>query len=69
MNKPAKKNDVFGPNILDSRVRDRFLASGHLDPKVLEKHVAELGDAADKGEGIDLHQPALSATSDLPEEE
>ncbi|NUP06434.1 MAG: hypothetical protein HOW73_10285 [Polyangiaceae bacterium] len=69
MNKPAKKNDTFGPNPLDSRVRERFLASGHLDPKVLEKHLAELADSAERGDAIDLRQPALSATADLPEED
>ena len=70
MNKPVKKNEnAFGPNLLDSRVRERFLASGQLDPKALEKHVAELPDAAERGEGIDLRQPALSASADLPEED
>lgn len=70
MSKPAKKNDtVFGPETLDMRVRDRFLASGQLDPKVLEKHLAELPDLADKGEDIDLRQPALSATADAPEDD
>lgn len=69
MSKTGKKENVFGPNPLDSRVRERFLASGHLDPKVLEKHLAELPDAADRGEAIDLHQPALSATVDAGEDE
>lgn len=70
MSKPAKKSDtVFGPNHLDSRVRERFLANGHLDPKVLEKHLGELPDLADKGEDIDLRQPALSATTDAPEDD
>ncbi len=66
--KTAKKPEtVFGPNPLDSRVRERFLANGHLDPKVLEKHVGELADVADQGLGIELRQPALSAAADLPD--
>lgn len=66
--KTAKKPEtVFGPNSLDSRVRERFLASGHLDPKVLEKHLGELPDVADQGAGIELRQPALSAAGDLPD--
>jgi hypothetical protein len=69
MSKNGKKENVFGPNPLDSRVRERFLGSGVLDPKVLEKHLAELPDVAERGEGIDLHQPALSATVDAGEDE
>jgi hypothetical protein len=70
MTKTGKKPEhVFGPNQLDSRVRERFLANGHLDAKVLEKHLGELTDVADKGEGIELRQPALSAASEPPEEE
>jgi hypothetical protein len=63
MSKNAKKS-TFGPNPLDSRVRERFLSSGVLDPATLDKHLGELPDVADQGAGIDLHQPALSATVD-----
>lgn len=57
-----KSASVFGPNILDARVRERFLAGGQLDPKVLEKHLGDLPDAADRAENVTLRQPALSAT-------
>lgn len=46
--------------ILDIRVRERLLASGVLDPKVLEQHIAELPDLEADAEAIDLDQPALN---------
>lgn len=69
MTKSKENEAVFGPDQLDSRVRERFLASGQLDPQTLEKHLAELPDVADKGEGIALHQPALSASAAAEAEE
>jgi hypothetical protein len=70
MSKNGKKPEsVFGPNPLDARVRERFLSSGHLDAKVLEKHLGELPDVADKGESIDLRQPALSAAAEPDDDE
>ncbi len=71
MSKTEKKIETFGPNQLDVRVRERFLASGQLEPKALEKHHAELPDVADRGEAIALRQPALSASvdADLPDDE
>lgn len=67
--KTVKKIETFGPNPLDVRVRERFLASGQLDPKVLEKHLAELPDSAERGDGIDLHQPALFGAAGHDEDE
>jgi hypothetical protein len=49
----------FGPHELDVRVRERFLASGALDAKVLEKHLAELKDVSANAEALDLRQPAV----------
>jgi len=46
MSKNSKKPDVFGPDPLDARVRERFLSTGVLDAKVLEKHLSELPDVA-----------------------
>jgi len=69
MSKNSKKPDVFGPDPLDARVRERFLSTGVLDAKVLEKHLSELPDVADKGESIDLRQPALSAAAEPDDEE
>jgi Rad3-related DNA helicase len=45
---------------LDVRVRDRLIASGTLDPKVLETHLAELPDLDARAETIPIEQPALS---------
>ena len=67
--KTGKKIDTFGPNTLDVRVRERFLASGQLDPKALEKHLGELPDAGERGEGIELQQPALFGGAGHDEDE
>jgi hypothetical protein len=69
MSKSTSKTSVFGPNILDVRVRERFLANNNLDPKSLEKHLGELPDAADRCEPVGLRQPALSATVEEEDEE
>ncbi|MFO0618383.1 MAG: hypothetical protein U0414_37665 [Polyangiaceae bacterium] len=57
MSKPTKP--VFGPNEFDTRVRERYLANGHLDAKVLEKHLADLKDSAASALPVELGQPAL----------
>jgi hypothetical protein len=44
---------------LDLRVRERQLATGVLDPKALERHLAELADAEPQAETITVEQPAL----------
>lgn len=64
-----KSASVFGPNTLDTRVRERFLASGQLDAKSLEKHLGELPDVVDMSEAVGLRQPALSATVDVEDED
>jgi hypothetical protein len=43
-------------------VRARLLASGALDPKTVERYLAELPDVADRAEVVDLVQPALVAS-------
>jgi hypothetical protein len=45
---------------LDLRVRARVLASGQLDPKTLERHLAELPDLEAHAESIPFEQPALA---------
>jgi hypothetical protein len=47
---------------LDRRVRDRHLASGALDEKTVERHLAELPDLEAHAETIPFEQPALRAT-------
>jgi 23S rRNA maturation mini-RNase III len=44
----------------DIRVRERLVASGTLDSKVLEQHVAELVDLEAQAVSIDIDQPALN---------
>lgn len=56
MNNRSKLPDYY----FDVRVRDRLVASGVLDPKVLEQHVAELADVESQCESIGIDQPALS---------
>jgi hypothetical protein len=43
----------------DIRVRDRNLKNGTLNEKDLEKHRAQLPDAADQSDPVTLAQPAL----------
>lgn len=45
---------------LDVRVRDRLVASGTLDPKLVEQHVTELVDLEANAITIDIDQPALA---------
>lgn len=45
---------------LDLRVRERQLANGTLDPKVLERHLAELPDLEPQTESLPFGQPALT---------
>jgi hypothetical protein len=47
------------PWTYDTRVRDRLLVSGALDPKVIERHLAELPDLEGHAEMIPIAQPAL----------
>jgi hypothetical protein len=57
MSKTPKQK--FGPNEFDTRVRERYIANGTLDAKVLEKHLADLKDVAANCGTFELRQPAL----------
>lgn len=57
MSKPHKQ--VFGPNEFDVRVRERYLASGTIDAKGVEKHLGDLKDVGSNAASVDLPQPAL----------
>lgn len=46
--------------VLDIRVRDRLLAAGTLDAKLLEQHLAELPDLEAHSEALQIDQPALN---------
>ena len=59
MSKSTKQSQVFGPNPLDVRVRQRFLANGTLDSATLDKHLAALPDLAAQTDELALHQPAM----------
>jgi hypothetical protein len=63
--KPAQS---FGPNLLDVRVRERYLANGLLQASALEKYESELPDVASKSETILLLQPALTGDEEEGEE-
>ncbi len=70
MSKQKAPAQTFGPNLLDVRVRERNLHSGILDPKVLERHLAELTDLSDRADSVTIEQPALDPDyEDEPESE
>jgi hypothetical protein len=46
--------------LYDLRVRDRFLVSGALDQKTVERHLAELPDLEGHAESLPFEQPALA---------
>jgi hypothetical protein len=48
----------------DLRVRERLLASGQLDPKAVERYLAELPDLEGHAEALPFEQPALSGRTD-----
>jgi hypothetical protein len=45
---------------MDLRVRHRLLASGALDPKLVERFLAELPDLEGYAEPLPFEQPALT---------
>ncbi len=47
-------------SVLDIRVRERLMAAGTLDPKVVEQYIAELPDLESQVETVELDQPALA---------
>jgi hypothetical protein len=49
--------------VYDLRVRERLLASGTLDPKVIERYLAELPDLEGVAEALPFDQPALGGRS------
>ncbi len=48
----------------DLRVRERLLAAGSLDPKVVERYLAELPDLEGHAEALPFEQPALQGRTD-----
>ena len=44
---------------VDIRVRERHLASGALDPKALERYLAELPDVDGHADSLPFDQPAV----------
>jgi hypothetical protein len=52
------------PQDLDLRVRERNLAAGVLDQKVVDKHLGDLPDLSDQAETVELEQPALGNDED-----
>lgn len=57
--KIATGNGKLAPWAFDLRVRGRLILSGELDPKVVERHLAELPDLEGHAESLPYLQPAL----------
>ena len=55
--KAEKKQPAW---MYDLRVRERLLGSGALDPKVVERYLADLPDLDSHAETIPFEQPALA---------
>jgi hypothetical protein len=50
---------------LDLRIRDRHVANGTLDPKALERYLAELTDVEAQSEIMPIEQPALGGEAEI----
>lgn len=50
----------------DLRVRARLLSSGQLDPKTVERYLAELPDLEAHAENLAFDQPALDGDGNEP---
>jgi len=55
---------IINPWEWDIRVRERNVGKGIFDEKDIEKHLAQLPDAADQAESIVVPQPALGGRED-----
>jgi hypothetical protein len=55
------------PWITDTRVRERNLKKGMVEPKELDRYLKELPDVGDKCETVTIPQPAIAGTSDEDE--
>ena len=64
----SKPAQTFGPNLLDVRVRERYITNGLLQASALEKYESELPDVESKSETILLLQPALTGDEEEGEE-
>ena len=60
--KVTMEKGKLGALELDLRVRERMVAKGVLEPKVLEKLLAELPDREAQAVTIDVPQPALAGS-------
>lgn len=49
----------------DLRVRERLITSGALDPKAVERYLAELPDLEAHAENLAIEQPAIGDGSEL----
>lgn len=58
--KSDKKQSAW---MYDLRVRERLLLSGQLDPKTVERYLAELPDLEGHAETLPFDQPALDERS------
>ena len=56
--KPAEKGKP-SPQDFDLRIRERSIAKGVIEPKALDKYLADLPDLQADAETITVEQPAL----------
>lgn len=54
------------PWAYDLRVRERLLSSASLDPKTVERYLAELPDLEAHAENLAIEQPALGGDGNEP---
>lgn len=62
--KDPRTRSYLEPHVFDLRVRDRNLATGAVEPKALDKYLAELPDSGDRCEPVSIPQPGLDADED-----
>ena len=60
--------DTLNPKHLDKRTAERYVRSGQLDEKALERHLTELPDVADKATPVETAMDGEDFDDDLEDE-
>lgn len=60
--------DTLNPKHLDKRTAERYVRSGQLDEKALERHLTELPDVADKATTVETAMDGEDFDDDLEDE-
>lgn len=61
--------DTLNPKHLDKRTAERYVRSGQLDEKALERHLTDLPDVADKATTVETAMDGEDFDDDLEDEE